>query len=140
MSQRVIGNIFALAMSVIPQQSATLYRWQGRAVNERGLDVDAFGPPEALAGCSIQPVDRSRYGYFGLDAGKSYLTVYSAAKVGDLTRNENPDQIEYAGRRYRVMNRSEWHAPAGYNGMLIVDIGPAAGSEAKPSPLSENSN
>lgn len=123
MSQ-IVGNIFALAMGVVPRQAALLHRWQGRTTNDRGLDEDSFAPPEEITG-SFQPVDRSRYGYFGLDASKSYLTVYSTAVADDLTRTTNPDQIVYQGRRYRIMSRSEWHAPADYNGMLIVDIGAA---------------
>ncbi len=122
----MIGNILGLALSLIPQESALLYRWQTRSENAVGFDVDGFGPPEPLAG-RIQPVDRARYGYLGLDASKSYITIYSPTLMQDLTRDSNPDQIEYKGRRYRVMNRSDWTAYADFVGVMAVDIGPASG-------------
>ena len=120
----MMQGIFKMAMSVLPRQQARLFRWTGRETNARGLDVDAFAPPVTISG-SIQAVDRSRYGYFGLDAAMSYITVYSDTPIQDLTRTENPDQLEYAGRRYRILNRSEWTGPADYDGVLAVDIGPA---------------
>jgi hypothetical protein len=121
----LIGGILKTALSVIPRQEALLYRWTGRTTNTRGLHEDAFAPGEVISG-SIQPVDRSRYGYFGLDASKGYITAYSDALISDLDRTRNPDQIEFAGRRYRVMGRADWHCPADFTGVLAEDIGPAA--------------
>jgi hypothetical protein len=120
----LIGGILQTALSVIPKQEALLYRWLERRKNEAGLYEDSFAAPEVIRG-SIQPVDRARYGYFGLDAAKGYITVYSDALIEDLTRTRNPDQIEYRGRRHRVMNRTEWHGPADFAGVLAEDIGPA---------------
>jgi hypothetical protein len=120
----LIGSILKTALSVIPRQEALLYRWTGRTTNARGLDEDAFAPPEILGG-SIQPVDRSRYGYFGLDASKNYITAYAGDPIRVLTRVSNPDQIEYLGRRWRVMNGTDWHGPADFIGILAEDVGPA---------------
>lgn len=125
----MIEGILALALSVLPAQTARLYRWTGKTRNDRGLEVDTFAEPAAITG-SIQPVDRSRYVYFGLDAQKGYISIYSTAYVRDLTRTTNPDQVEYMGRRYRVVNRSDWHAPSDYNGVLAVDIGEAKDGDA----------
>ncbi|MDR2745588.1 MAG: hypothetical protein LBB66_10420 [Desulfovibrio sp.] len=120
----LIAGILKTALSVLPKREALLFRWTGRTTNARGLHEDAFAPAEVISG-SIQPVDRSRYGYFGLDGAKGYITVYADALISDLTRTGNPDQIEYRGRRYRVMNRTEWHETADFNGVLAEDIGPA---------------
>lgn len=120
----MIRNIFGLASRLLPKQQALLFRWKGRELNERGLDVDAFEPPVIITGI-IQAVDRSRYGYMGLDAAKSYIAVYATVPLADLTRTGNPDQLEYSGRRYRVLNRSEWTKTADYDGVLAMDIGPA---------------
>jgi hypothetical protein len=124
----MLDGILKAALSVIPKQEALLFRWTGKTENARGLYEDSFAAPEVITG-SIQPVDRARYGYFGLDATKGYITVYSGALIRDLTRTNNPDQIEYKGRRYRVMNMTEWHGPADFAGVLAEDIGPAAPEE-----------
>lgn len=125
----MIRSILKTAMSLIPKQSAVLYRWQGRITNDRGLDVDTYSPAESFTG-SIQPVDRSKYEYMGLDATKGYITVYTTQIIVDLTRTHNPDHIEYGGRRYKVLNRSDWHSPADFNGLMAMDIGPATGEES----------
>lgn len=124
----MLGNILSLALGVIPKKEALLYRWQKRETNKIGFDVDGFGPPEPLTG-SIQPVDRTRYGYLGLDASKSYITIFSASPMQDLTRDSNPDQVEWNGRRWRIMNSSDWKAYADFIGVLAIDIGPATGGE-----------
>lgn len=124
----MIGNILGLALSVLPKQSALLYRWQGRGRSPAtGHDIDVFGAPEGLIG-NIQPIDRMRYGYMGLDATKSYIAIYTSMPIADLSREHNPDQIEYQGRRYRVMSAADWKSYAGFSGHLAVDIGPATGS------------
>ena len=118
----MIEKILALAMTVIPQQQALLFRWVGRETNDIGFDVDTFAPPVPLTG-SIQPVDRSRYGYMGLDASKSYIVIYSQQLAQPVTQTDNPDQVAYMGRRYRIMSAADWHAPADYTGFMAVDIG-----------------
>ena len=123
----MFANILGLALSVLPKQTALLYRWQGRGRSPAtGQDVDVFGAPESLIG-NIQPVDRTRYGYMGLDAAKSYIAIYASVPIADLSRDRNPDQIEYQGRRYRVMSAADWRSYAGFSGHLAVDIGPAIG-------------
>lgn len=124
----MLGNILSLALGVIPMKEAKLFRWIRRDKNEIGHLVDCFAPGTPLTG-SIQPVDRTRYGYLGLDGSKSYITVYSPMLMQDLTRDANPDQIEYMGRRYKVINRSDWKGYADFTGVLAIDIGPAAGGE-----------
>ena len=120
----MIENILGLALTVIPTQEALLFRWQGREINAIGFDEDVFADPVPLTG-SIQPIDRSRYGYMGLDASKGYVAVYCPDLVQGLTKTLNPDQIEYQGRRYRVMVDTDWSGPAGFTGVMAVDIGPA---------------
>lgn len=124
----MIETILNLALSVVPRQEARLYRWHGRKTNAVGLDVDVFAAPVPLTG-SIQPVDRSRYAFMGLDAARSYIAIYSSTRAEALTRTANPDQVEYLDRRYRIMNAADWQVPANYSGLMAVDIGPATGAE-----------
>ncbi|MDL2313389.1 hypothetical protein LJC36_00235 [Desulfovibrio sp. OttesenSCG-928-C14] len=121
----MIRNILGLAMTIIPKQEALLFRWTGRESNDLGLDVDTFDPPVPLKG-SIQPVDRTRYAYLGLDASKKYISVYSTTLAGTVTKIKNPDQIEYQGSRWEVMADTDWHAPADYSGLLAVQINEGA--------------
>lgn len=120
----MIETILPLAMTVLPKQTAKLYRWKDRSVNSRGLEEDVFETPVALAG-SIQPVDRTRLAFFGLNEMQSYISIYTTEPLRAMTDTANPDQVEYAGRRYGVMSCADWQAPAGYTGILAVDIGPA---------------
>lgn len=123
----MINNILALAMTVIPKQQAQLYRWQGKVINSRGLEEDVFDTPVALVG-SIQPVDRTRLAFFGLNEAQSYISIYTTEPLRALTDTTNPDQVEYEGRRYGIMSCADWQAPAGYTGVLAVEIGPADGA------------
>lgn len=120
----MIENILGMALTLIPEQTALLFRWISRETNEFGIDVDTFAHPVPLIG-SIQPVDRSRYGYMGLNDSKSYIVIYSTEIARTVTNTENPDQVEYMGRRYRVMSAADWRVPAGYTGFMAVDIGGA---------------
>lgn len=124
----MIQNILGLALTAIPVQQARLYRWKGRKTNDRGLDVNTFYLPEPLTG-SIQPVDRKRYELYGLDSSKDYISIYSKSFASTVTHTENPDEVEYGGRRWRLVASADWHAPSDYSGMLAVDIGPASGGE-----------
>lgn len=115
-------NLFGMALSVLPKQKGTLYRWQSRSVNEVGLDVNTYGPGEPFTG-SFQAVDRVRYERLGLDAGKTYIMIYADTALDDLTRGKNPDQVGWQGERYEVMGRADWNALAGFNGVMAVLIG-----------------
>ena len=115
-------NLFGMALSVLPKQTGTLYRWQSRIVNQIGLEVNDYGPGESLTG-SFQAVDRARYEYLGLDASKTYIMIYADKAIDDTTRSRNPDQIAWQGERYEVVNRADWTALAGFNGVMAVLIG-----------------
>lgn len=119
-------NLFGMAMSVLPRQTAVLYRWQNRQTNAIGLDVDSYAA-EPLTG-NIQAVDRARYDRLGLDAAKSYITVFTDTPIDDLTRTKNPDHIGWQGERYEVLNRAGWNVQAGFNGVMAVCIGPDKGA------------
>lgn len=120
-------NLFGMAMSVLPKQQAVLYRWQGRQTNAVGLDVDNYAPGENFTG-SIQAVDRARYERLGLDAAKSYITVFTDVTIDDVTRTKNPDHIGWQGERYEILNRADWTVLAGFNGVMAVRIGADDGS------------
>lgn len=117
-------NLLHTALSMVPKQTATLHRWKGRVQNDRLLEVDVYLDPVSIT-ASIQPVDRSRFQYMGLDASKSFVAIYATQDVLALMQTGNPDVIDWMGRRYRVENRADWHGTADYTAALAVDIGPA---------------
>jgi len=119
-------GILKLALSVLPkQQDATLHCFTGRVTNAVGLDENAYAPGVPLEQCSIQPIDRSRYGYMGLDASKGYIAVYASIPIDDVRRDRNPDYIVWQGRKWEVVNRANWTQHSGFNGVVCMDVGPA---------------
>lgn len=119
------GNILNVALGAIRAQLVGYHAWQSRAPDAKGVLKDVFAARVELAG-SMQPVSRDRVQFLGLDASKSYATLYASAVVNPVSRDRGADQFDYAGRRYAVEGNVNWFAQDGWQGVLMVDVGPAA--------------
>lgn len=119
------GNILGVALGAIRAQLVGYHAWQSRAPDAKGVLKDVFAARVEIAG-SMQPVSRDRVQFLGLDASKSYATLYAPGLAQPVSRDRGADKFDYAGRVYAAEGKTDWTAQDGWNGVLLVDVGAVA--------------
>lgn len=116
-------NILDLALGVIGSQQVFWHQATGRSQNAQGQWITRYDPPQPITG-SLQAVDRTRYQALGLDLARRYRVFYGTAPIKGVERGQTPDLLDYDGRRHEVVNDLDWRRQAGWQGVLVVDVGP----------------
>lgn len=123
MSALLQSNLLKRAMRLIPPQTVSLSRWTGTTLNVAGQDVPAYATATSIKG-SWQAVSRQMYEAFGLDLQKEYRMFYTPIVLQDLSRGKACDIVDADGRRYNVESNTNWQFMNGWQGSLLVDVGP----------------
>ena len=118
------GNTLKLALSVLGKQAVSYYATSGRTLNINGVYEVTYATPVTIYG-SLQPMERTLMEQMGLEFNKSYVTFYISRFIQDVTRASAGDQFTYAGRRYQVLNDTNWFNVDGWVGLTASDIGAA---------------
>lgn len=117
-------NLLATAQTVIGKQSYQLKKWLGKVTNDAGFEVDSYAEPVDRSG-SVQPVQRSKFQYLGLDFSKIYIQIFDTELIDVLSRTENADQIIWEGGIYKAMPNFDWKKTGDWNSVLCVRISDA---------------
>lgn len=117
----MLGNLLALAQTVIPSQQLTLAKFTGRATNAAGFQVPTFADPVPLSG-SAQPVPQSRYAALGLDFEKTYITLYTSADVVGVARDGSGDRVTFNGDTYSAESLTDWRTQNGWSAIICVRV------------------
>lgn len=118
------SNLLSDALCVIEPQQADYFRHDGRKVNDAGQYVDSYLPPVEIE-ASIQAVRRTKYQFMGLDFSKSYVSVHACVDMRTLVRDVSGDYFVYNGRKYKLVDQSNWFVQDGWSKGLAIDIGDA---------------
>jgi len=116
-----MGNILAQAMTLIPSQSCSYYKFEARTLNDIGLWTSTYEDPIAIK-ASIQAVNRSVYEANGLDFNKKYVTIFSQTPFTDIDRDISSDKVTYGNETYQLLNRMDWQGYDGWNYIMGVKI------------------
>lgn len=114
-------NLLGAVQSVIGKQDYYIERWLSSSTNDIGYDVDIYDTLEFRQG-SVQPVDRTKYAYLGLDFTKHYIYVLDVSKINGLNRGANADRIHYNGSIYKILDVDDWSNEGGWNGALCIKV------------------
>ncbi len=116
------SNLLQQALSVIRPTTLNVYRYIDRSVNSIGLDVATYATPECIEG-SVQALDRGSYSRLGLDYAKRHILIWlTAGDLSDLNRGRAPDQIGFNGRRYEIVDETDWVPIDGWARVIAVEI------------------
>lgn len=116
-------NLLGVALGAIRGQLVGYHAWEGRAPDPKGILKDVFAARVEIPG-SMQPVSRDRVQFLGLDASKSYATLYAPGVAHPVSRDRGADKFDFNGRMYAAEGKTDWTAQDGWNGVLLVDVGP----------------
>jgi len=120
------SNLLAAALTLIASQSVRYYRNTGQSPpNVRGQLVGVFEPGVDIGQGSVQAVPLTRYEVLGLDREKHYVSWFVPINALGVGRERSGDQFEYNGRRFDIVNETNWHAQDGWVSVIGVDIGAA---------------
>jgi len=125
------SNLLRLALSVLGKSSVNYFQYAGVAQGPTGLDTATYDPAITIITGTVQPVNTARYQEFGLDFSKRYIVWFVPnLNAVDLSRNPDisGDVIEFKGRRFQLMNNTDWFQIDGWMSPMAVDIGPATGA------------
>lgn len=117
------SNLLGIALGVLGAQTARYYARIGRTKDAQGVFRTTFAAPVDVVG-SWQPVNKTTLSALGLDMARNHANFYSETPFSTIDENEGADEFEYAGRRWRVLNSTDWVPADGWNGVLVTDVGP----------------
>lgn len=115
----MFGNLFNLATSVIPPETAQYVQFLGNTVNEIGLSIPSYAEPVEIT-ASIQPVGDTAYKDLGLDFQKEYYYVYSNQRMHGLNEQTQPDKLNFHGKVFTVQKTCYWNEYDGWGYVLVV--------------------
>lgn len=117
----MFGNLLKTALRVIPKQTVSYYKFKSRSTNEYGQDVSVYEEPILLSG-SVQAVTKQNIQLLGLNLNKEYVNFYCSTDITDIERETSGDQFTYNGRRYQVLDKSDWIRQDDWNGVIAVRV------------------
>lgn len=117
----MFGNLLAQALSVIPSQSFTYYKFKAVTVNEIGNKQIQYESPIELQG-SVQAISQDMYDKLGLDWSKKYISIHSSTDIRN-TDNEQPvpDKIVWQQKEYLVTKVTNWYGQDGWTRIIAVE-------------------
>lgn len=124
------SNLLKRAFKLILTQTVSWSQWTGTiALNSAGQKVPTYATAQLIKG-SWQAVSRQMYETFGLDLQKEYRMFYTPVVLQDLSRGTACDIVDALltkggeSRRYNVESNTNWQLMNGWQGSLLVDVGP----------------
>lgn len=122
-------NILAQALTVIGSTPVKYFKYSSKTTNSSGLDVVTYLPGVMINTGSVQPIDKNKYEFAGLDFEKSYINWYvPSLDAIDIARDNPGDVIEVLGRRFQLQSGIDWLLIDGWRRFVAVDIGVASGA------------
>ena len=117
----ILKNLLNQALTVIPSQSGTLFKFDSRTKNRVGQYVTTFAAGVPVNG-SFQAVPREILQHMGLDTKKIYYILFTSDDVSGLFRDGRGDQIEYEGFRLQAEKEGGWKPVDGWSGIMLVEV------------------
>lgn len=118
------SNLLSIAMRVIKPVVVQYFPHSGRQMNGARQYVDSYGPAIDVV-ASVQPVKRSKYQFNGLDFSKSYVSIHAERDMNTIVREVSGDYFVFNGRKYKLVDDTDWTVQDGWSKALAIDIGPA---------------
>lgn len=115
----MFGNLFNLATTVIPPETAQYIQFLGENVNETGISIPTYAEPISIT-ASIQPLGDQAYKDLGLDFQKEYYTVYSNQRMHGLNEQSHPDKLVFHGKEFVVERTTYWNEYDGWGYVLVA--------------------
>lgn len=119
------SNLLAEALTVIEPQLVRHYRFVRQAPDAAGVMVTQYAPARDVWG-SFQPVSTALMAQLGLEMNKRHALLYSSQPFTEPGRDTAGDQFAFNGRRWSVLDNTDWAAVDGWNVVLLAEIGPDA--------------
>lgn len=117
----MFNNLLNQALSIIPKQSFTYYKYKSNTINEIGIKVDVYEEGIVFEG-SVQAVDSKMYQQLGLDWSKKYIQIFSSLNIKNVEKEqETPDKIVWNNKNYLVVNCSDWYIQDGWTNIIAVE-------------------
>ncbi|PHM70346.1 hypothetical protein [Xenorhabdus sp. KJ12.1] len=118
----MFGNLQRIASRYIPQQTVQWYRFRSRELDELGQWQNTYHDPIAIRG-SWQAIDTQDGQDMGLDTAKVYRKFYTTHDIRHIQREQSPDFMVFAGRRYDVMGDADWYTQDGWLSIVCIEAG-----------------
>jgi hypothetical protein len=115
----MFGNLFNIATTVIPPETAQYMQFLGNNVNAIGLSIPTYADSVDIQ-ASIQPVGDNAYKDLGLDFQKEYYYVYSNQRMHGLNEQAQPDRLHFHGKDFMVQKNCYWNEYDGWGYVLAV--------------------
>lgn len=115
------SNLLATALTVICPQPFEYFRYRGKTTNAIGLDVHTFDDAVTLMG-SIQDIGTDVYQARGLDFQKQYIEIWVTTDTNGFQRGQASDQIGFNGRRWQIIDDSNWFPIDGWDSFIAVEV------------------
>lgn len=116
------SNLLRQALRVIKPTGVLHFKFKGRKLNEARQYIDEYEKPVPLR-ASVQAINRSKYQLLGLDFQKNYIKLWASALLIDLARDYSGDYFTYGGRKYKLIDQTNWKLQDGWCSALAIDIG-----------------
>lgn len=123
------SNLLKTALKVISKQQFIYYRFRSRELQPNGLDLTSYYPGVPIMG-SVQAVPRVLFEKMGLDFQSNHLQFFMQKDLLDVTRDISGDQMEFRGRRYQCLSKTDWFGIDGWDQVLAVEVPQEEGSVA----------
>lgn len=125
----MFGNLLNQALTLIPKQSFTYFKYKSTTVNDYGVKQDVYETGIDFEG-SVQAIDSKMYQEFGLDFAKKYIQIFSSLNIQNVEGQKTPDKIVWKGKEYLVENCSDWYMQDGWTNIIAVEKGDYVNSQS----------
>lgn len=115
------ANLLNMALTVINPQGLRWQRWVSRDRGPNGTFLNTYATPVNISG-SAQSVDAKLYQVLGLDAAKTYITVFTTSRLQPPDRDRAADLITYNGKLYSVGSEQDWSGQDGWASFICVQV------------------
>lgn len=115
------SNILGMALSVIQKQTFKYFAFRSRELNSIGLDETQYRAGVTATG-SVQPVPRVLYQAMGLDFQGNYYKFFLPKNIIDIARDVSGDQMEFGGKRFQCLSKTDWYGIDGWDEVLCVEV------------------
>ena len=116
------SNLLRQASRAIKFTGVKFVKFEGRTQNDARQWVNSYAAPAPLR-ASVQAIQRSQYQDLGLDFQKDYIKIWASANLIDLARDYSGDLFCYGGRKYQLIDNTNWKLQDGWASALAIDIG-----------------
>lgn len=116
----VFGNLLSRALNVIPSTPIYWLKYNGRTINEMGIEVATYNTPVLINKASCQPIENREYESLKLNLQKKYLRVFATADISVFENTGSPDKIIYDKKSWTVVSNQRWNPYDSWNELICV--------------------